>query len=64
MVREDSFKMGDIVTHEFHQGLLEVTHGSKDKAMVTSDFAGSEYEVNTDNLNMVCPVEMRLDLHD
>ena len=61
MVREDSFKMGDIVTHEFHKGLLEVTHGSKDKAMVTYDFADSEYEVDTENLNMVCPIERRLD---
>ena len=56
------YKTGDIVTHEFHNGLLEVVHSSKEKAVVTYDFATSEYEVDVNNLTLVCEVENRNDI--
>jgi hypothetical protein len=59
---KQKFSTGDIVIHEKYSSLLEVTHGSSDKCMVTYDFANTEYEVEVDDLILVCRVENRRDI--
>ncbi|WP_163526647.1 hypothetical protein [Halobacillus ihumii] len=54
----------DIVTHEYHKGLLEVVSVEGEHAFVSDNFAGSEKKVLKTFLTLDTPSEQRFGLED